>query len=151
LRLQLRASHRGEDDWQLRGEIKPMPDDILNAMRGLREDMRQRLLQSSEYRALEALDAAIDEIGAILQTAPPVCASAPVASEIQVAPLQEAAQSAAAPPPSAPAVLMAPQTPAARHQAIADAFAETLAAKLDPRNGARAATAYQPASHTHFG
>jgi len=137
-----------------------MPDDILNAMRGLREDMRQRLLQSPEYRALEALDAVIDEIGAILQKAPPVSASAPVASEIQIAPLQEArlqetrlqeaGQSAAAPPPSAPAALMAPQTPAARHQAIADAFAETLAAKLDPRNGARAATAYQLGRHTHF-
>jgi hypothetical protein len=133
-----------------------MPDDILNAMRGLREDMRQRLLQSPEYRALEALDAAIDEIGVILQKAPPVSASAPVASEIQIAPLmqetrlQEAGQSAAAPPPSAPAVLRTPQTPAARHQAIADAFAETLAAKLDPRNGARAATAYQLGRHTHF-
>ena len=126
-----------------------MPDDILNAMRGLREDMRQRLLQSPEYRALEALDAAIDEIGAILQAAP-VSASAPVASEIQIAPVQEAARSASAPPPSAPAANLGPQTPAARHQAIADAFAETLAAKLDPRNGARAATTYQPARHTHF-
>jgi len=127
-----------------------MPDDILNAMRGLREDMRQRLLQSPEYRALEALDAAIDEIGVILQKAPPVSASAPVASEIQIAPLQEAARSASAPPPSAPAANLGPQTPAARHQAIADAFAETLAAKLDPRSGARAATAYQPARHSHF-
>ena len=59
-----------------------MPDDILNSMRGLREDMRQRLCRSAEYRALEALDAAIDEIGAILQEAPPVSAPAPVASEM---------------------------------------------------------------------
>jgi hypothetical protein len=133
-----------------------MPDDILNAMRGLRENMRQRLLQSSEYRALEALDAAIDEIGAILQGAPPVSASAPVVSEIQIAPPQDAgpsrdaAQARDVAPSSAPAVVVAPQTPAARHHAIAAAFAETLAAKLDPRNGARTATAYQAARHTHF-
>ena len=76
----------------LEGRYKSMPDDILNSMRGLREDMRQRLLQSSEYRALEALDAAIDEIGAILQGAPPVSAPAPGASEIQIAPPQDAGQ-----------------------------------------------------------
>jgi hypothetical protein len=131
-----------------------MPDDILNAMRGLREDMRQRLLQSSEYRALEALDAAIDEIGAILLGAPAVAASAPVVSEIQIAPPHDAGPNREAGPArdvaplSAP--VAAPQTPAARHHAIAAAFAETLAAKLDPRNGARAATAYQAARHTPF-
>ena len=125
-----------------------MPDDILNSMRGLREDMRQRLLQSAEYRALEALDAAIDEIGAILQVAPPV--PAPMASEM---PMQEAessrdfAQARDVANPSAPAIV-APQTPAARHHAIEAAFAETLAAKLDPRNGSRGATAYQAAHHT---
>ena len=129
-----------------------MPDDILNSMRGLREDMRQRLLQSAEYRALEALDAAIDEIGLILQEAPPVPAPAPIASEMpmqEAGPSRDAAQARDVAPPSAPATV-APQTPAARHHAIAAAFAETLAAKLDPRNGARAATAYQAARHTQF-
>jgi hypothetical protein len=129
-----------------------MPDDILNSMRGLREDMRQRLLQSAEYRALEALDAAIDEIGLILQEAPPVPAPAPIATEMpmqEAGPSRDAAQARDVAPPSAPATV-APQTPAARHHAIAAAFAETLAAKLDPRNGARAATAYQGVRHTQF-
>ncbi len=149
-RFQLRASHRGEDEKPFRGEIESMPNDILNSMRGLREDMRQRLLQSSEFRALEALDAAIDEIAAILQGASPVSALSPVASEIQIATLQneeqrrDAAPARDVAPPSAPAVVAAPQTPAARHQAIAAAFAETLAAKLDPRKGAGAVR------HTHF-
>ena len=125
-----------------------MADDILDSMRGRREDMRQRLLQSSEYRALEALDAAIDTIGAILQGAPSVAALAPVVSEIEVAPPQDAGESRHAAPPARE--VAAPPTPAARHHAIAAAFAETLAAKLDPRNGARAATAYQPARHTHL-
>ena len=102
-----------------------MPDDILNSMRGLREDMRQRLLQSAEYRALEALDAAIDEIGLILQEAPPVPAPAPIATEMpmqEAGPSRDAAQARDVAPPSAPATVM-PQTPAARHHAIAAAFA----------------------------
>jgi hypothetical protein len=131
-----------------------MPDDILNTMRGLREDMRRSLLQSPEYRALEAIDSAIDEIAAILQEkrvneAPgpelPVQAR-PAASEIQMAP--EAVQPREAP---APAVATeAPPSPAARHNAIAAAFAETLAAKLDPRNAGGQAAAYQPGRRAHF-
>jgi hypothetical protein len=124
-----------------------MPDDILNSMRGLREDMRQRLLQSAEYRALEALDAAIDKISLILQVAPAVPAPAPLASEM---PLQEAGPSRDAAPardvalPSTPAIV-APQAPAARHPAIEAAFAGTLAAKLESSRGT---TAYQAMRHT---
>lgn len=133
-----------------------MSDDILIAMRALREDMRRRLLQSPEYRALEALDSAIDEIAAILQEkradeAPPPDLPAhapPVASEIQIAPAPTAAQPMEA-LPSTP-VPEAPPSPAARHGAIAAAFAETLAAKLDPRNTARQTAAYQPARRAHF-
>jgi hypothetical protein len=125
-----------------------MPDDILNSMRGLREDMRQRLLQSAEYRALEALDAAIDKISLILQVAPVVPAPAPLASEM---PMQDAGPIAApareVAPPSTPAIV-APQTPAARHPAIEAAFAGTLAAKLESRNGSRGTTPYQAARHT---
>ena len=135
-----------------------MPDDILNAMRALREDMRRRLLQSPEYRALEALDAAIDEIAAILHEkradeapAPeslpvPATQAPPVGAEIQIAPAPPAAQ----PREASPAGAEAPPTPAARHNAIAAAFAETLAAKLDPRNTARQPAACQPARRAHF-
>src|SRR5208283_4255744 len=49
------------------GRLTSMPHDILNSMRALREDMRQRLLQVPEYRALVALDHSIDEICLILQ------------------------------------------------------------------------------------
>ncbi len=131
-----------------------MPDNILNSMRALREDMRRRLLQSPEYRALEALDSAIDEITAILMEKPAHEAGAPempvrephaqpVASEIQIAQASAGGREAASP-------AEAPPTPAARHNAIAAAFAETLAAKLDPRNTARPAAAYQPARRTQF-
>jgi hypothetical protein len=131
-----------------------MPDDILNSMRALREDMRRRLLQSPEYRALEALDSAIDEIAVILMEKPTHEARAPetpvrephappLASEIQIAQATASARETAAPAEAAP-------TPASRHNAIAAAFAESLAAKLDPRNTARPAAAYQPARRTQF-
>ena len=105
-----------------------MPHDILNSMRALREDMRQRLLQVPEYRALVALDHSIDEICVILQESrsvapPPTAAPEPVAAPQAVIP--RTAVSEAAPP---------------RPSAIATAFAETLAAKIDQRQGARAAT-----------
>jgi hypothetical protein len=133
-----------------------MPDEILNAMRALREDTRRLLLQSPEYRALVAIEAAIDEIAAILQERRAHEAPAPapelpvqprpVASEIQLAP--EAVQPREAPAPTA--ATEAPPSPAARHSAIATAFAETLAAKLDPRNAGRQAAAYQPSRRAHF-
>ena len=100
-----------------------MPHDILNSMRALREDMRQRLLQVPEYRALVALDHSIDEICVILQ------------ESLSVAP----------PPPAAPEPVAPP-----RSSAIATAFAETLAAKIDQRNGARTAP-YQPATRALAG
>jgi hypothetical protein len=115
-----------------------MPHDILNSMRALREDMRQRLLQVPEYRALVALDRSIDEICAILQDA--LAVAAPPAAPEPVA----------APPQAAP-VLAAPPPHPARQSAIATAFAETLAAKLDQRNGARAAASYLPTHHVHGG
>ncbi len=110
-----------------------MPDDILNSMRALREDMRQRLLQVPEYRALVALDHSIDEIRLILQDS---FAGAP---EPVVAPPQA----------SIPQVVVTEATPV-RQSAIAAAFAETLAAKIDQRNGVRAAT-YQPAPRAQAG
>ena len=124
-----------------------MPHDILNSMRSLREDMRQRLLQVPEYRALVALDRSIDEICAILQdpvnapqpqpeTQQPQAARAPTKLTPNLIPM--AAIAASEPPHPAPA----------RHQAIATAFAETLAAKLDQRNGGRAAAPFAPAGHT---
>ncbi|MGO9388729.1 hypothetical protein [Rhodoblastus sp.] len=105
-----------------------MPHDILNSMRALREDMRQRLLQVPEYRALVALDHSIDEICLILQDSFPAAAR----------------ESAVAPPPAHVPQVIAPEAAPARQNAIATAFAETLAAKIDQRNGARATT-YQPA------
>lgn len=127
-----------------------MSDEILNAMRALREDMRQRLMQAPEYRALVALDRAIDEVCAILHDLSPVAAPQNVAApqaeaetetpepapQIQPQPIQSVAAEPAA-------------TPAAKHNAIAAAFAETLAARLDQRNGARAA-AYQASRRVHF-
>jgi hypothetical protein len=102
-------------------------------MRALREDMRQRLLQVPEYRALAALDHSIHEICAILQESLSVAAPEPVAPP-QAAIPQPAIPEAAPPRPSA----------------IATAFAETLAAKIDQRNGARTAS-HQPVSRVHAG
>jgi hypothetical protein len=105
-----------------------MPHDILNAMRALREDMRQRLLQVPEYRALMALDHSIEEICVILQE------PFTVAEPDTAPPPQAAVPQTAAPQTFVPEA--APQRPSA----IASAFAETLAAKIDQRNGGRTAT-----------
>ena len=120
-----------------------MPHDILNSMRSLREDMRQRLLQVPEYRALVALDRSIDEICAILHESMAMSAAPQIQQESlappppprQPAPVAQMAQMA---PESSPQ----PVATAARHAAIATAFAETLAAKLDQRNGVRPAAPY---------
>ncbi len=131
-----------------------MPHDILDSMRALREDMRQRLMQVPEYRALMALDRSIDEICDILQDsiaqmAHPAVAPPPIVGQPDVA--QQNAQQY----PEAEAVVAvervvapapAPLHPA-RQGAIASAFAETLAAKLDQRNGARAGASYLPPTH----
>jgi len=111
-----------------------MPHDILNSMRALREDMRQRLLQVPEYRALVTLDHSIDEISLILQDSFPGGTPEPVVA-----------------PPQAPGPqVVVPEGAPPRQSTIATAFAETLAAKIDQRNGARAAT-YQPAPRAHAG
>ena len=107
-----------------------MPHDILNTMRALREDMRQRLMQVPEYRALVALDRSIDEIGGILQAGMIAATVAPP----QQAPMELRQQ---------PVPMELPPQPA-RQGGIASAFAETLAAKVDQRNSARAASSYLP-------
>jgi hypothetical protein len=113
-----------------------MPQDIVNAMRNLREEMRQRLLQVPEYRALVALDKSIDEICSIMRetspasltASPPARAIAPDHASVSV--VEPDAQ------PAAPA----------RHHGIANAFAETLAARMDQRSAARPAPAYPRAA-----
>jgi hypothetical protein len=128
-----------------------MPQEILESMRALREDMRQRLLQVPEYRALVALDRSIDELCEILQT---TMAHQPIRAEY--------AQSVAPPPshmtapmpvhaPAPAAALMSQPVEAAPPRAggIASAFAETLAAKIDQRNLAR--SAYAPPVHRALG
>ena len=100
-----------------------MPHDIVNAMRNLREDMRQRLLQAPEYRAFLALERSIEEIDAILRDTMEAPAAAPVPAHQSVLAVETMTQ------PAAPA----------RHHAIATAFAETLAAKMDQRSAARPA------------
>jgi hypothetical protein len=114
-----------------------MSQEIINALRNLREEMRQRLMLVPEYRALVALDRSIDEICAIMQeafTPQPAAQSAPaepvIAVELTPAPVESLPQ---------------PPTPA-RQSAIANAFAETLAAKMDQRSGLRPAAPYQLAA-----
>lgn len=113
-----------------------MPHDIVNAMRNLREEMRQRLLQVPEYRALVTLDRSIEEIDAILRVTmeAPALALTPEPASVPAH-------------PSALAVETMPQPAPARHHAIASAFAETLAAKMDQRSAARPA-AYPLAART---
>ncbi len=100
-----------------------MPHEILKAMRALREDLRQRLLQSPEYRALLALDRSIEEIGLIMGALAPTTPEATIETVAAREPAVEAPQQAAA----------------ARSNGIASVFAETLAAKMDQRHGARPA------------
>lgn len=102
-----------------------MPHEIVNAMRNLREDMRQRLLQVPEYRALVTLDRSIEEIDAILRDTMEAPALTPA--------------SVPAHPPVLAVETMTQSVAPARHHAIATAFAETLAAKMDQRSAARPA------------
>ena len=126
-----------------------MPHDILNTMRALREDMRQRLMQVPEYRALMALDRSIDEIGGILQAgilaanvAPPQ--QAPLELRSSQAPMELRSPQAPMELRPPPAPMEPQQQPARQGGGIASAFAETLAAKMDQRNNARAAASYLP-------
>lgn len=125
-----------------------MPHDILNSMRALREDMRQRLMEVPEYRALMALDRSIDEICDILQGAiagvPPMAAA-----RLRSAPEAAIAEEQVAAPMPAP--MPEPTAHPARQGAIASAFAETLAAKLDQRNVARAGASYLPSHNGRAG
>jgi hypothetical protein len=116
-----------------------MPHEMLNSMRSLREDMRQRLMQVPEYRALMALDRSIEEICDILRDTlslgGPQGAIAPVADG---EPMVAQTRSSAAMPAHAPQ----------RQGAIATAFAESLAARLDQRGGLRGGGPYQtPPGH----
>jgi len=114
-----------------------MPHDILNSMRALREDLAQRLSLVPEYRALVALDRSIEEICVILQD-PHAAMDVHAAMDSHAAMDQQAAF---APQPSSPPQAAAPAQPQsqARKSAVATAFAETLAAKIDQRVAARAA------------
>lgn len=102
-----------------------MPQDIINAMRAMREDMRQRLMQAPEYRALEALDHSIEEISAIMREAQPAVTQPPVGKEASAIAVDMASPEAAA----------RPQVGTGR-TAIANAFAETLAGRIDQRRAA---------------
>jgi hypothetical protein len=132
-----------------------MPHEILESMRALREDMRQRMLQVPEYRALVALDRSIDELCAILQEAmtpqqmQPASPHSAVTSHMALAERAPMTAQERAPMPAPMPAPMAPPLPMAepaQHRAsgIASAFAETLAAKIDQRNLARAAAPYLP-------
>jgi hypothetical protein len=117
--LQFRVSFRCDHGPDQGGES--MSQEIINTMRNLREDMRQRLLLVPEYRALVALDRSIDEICAIMQepaTPQPAAHTTPAepAAALEPAPVEYLPQ------PAAPV----------RQSAIANAFAETLAAKMRP-------------------
>ncbi|MCW2274983.1 hypothetical protein GJ654_10545 [Rhodoblastus acidophilus] len=119
-----------------------MPHEILESMRALREEMRQRLLQVPEYRALVSLDRSINELCDILQNAMP---QQPMRAEY--------AQPVAAPAPAPVAAPAAQSVDVAQPRAggIASAFAETLAAKMDQRNLARASAVYAPPTHRALG
>jgi hypothetical protein len=125
-----------------------MTDEFLNSMRALREDLRQRLLRAPEYRALVALDRTIEEIYAILNDPFPASVSPAIATS---AAMPEAANEPSAQPAPAPLPVESELSASARHSAIAAAFAETLAAKLDHRNGARANISPQPAHRVQVG
>ncbi|MDI9848923.1 hypothetical protein QM467_12735 [Rhodoblastus sp. 17X3] len=110
-----------------------MPQDIVNAMRNLREEIRQRLLQAPEYRALVTLDRSIEEICSIMQEAP---------APASLSHLPAARTAAPEHPPIAVLEPAAQPTAPARHHSIANAFAETLAARMEQRPAARPAPAF---------
>src|SRR6266568_5119461 len=107
--IQLRASLSRDGEAKTQGGDL-MTDHVLDAMRDLREELRQRLLQVPEYRALMALDRSIKEICDILEMRP--------------APVDEAPEAETPRRPAAGNVEPLPSTPP-RSNAIASAFAET--------------------------
>ena len=107
-----------------------MSDHVLDAMRDLREELRQRLLQVSEYRALMALDRSIKEMCDILEARPAPVEAAPQAET----PQRPLAVEVEAPPAAPP-----------RSNTIAAAFAETLANKIEQRSGRPVIASYLPA------
>jgi len=113
-----------------------MSDHVLDAMRDLREELRQRLLQVSEYRALMAIDRSIKEMCDILEARPAPLEAAP---EVET--------------PQRPAAVEVVQPPAAptRANTIAAAFAETLSNKIDQKNGRPVMSSYLPAHRAHGG
>jgi hypothetical protein len=121
-----------------------MPHEILESMRALREEMRQRLLQVPEYRALVSLDRSINELCDILQNAMP---QQPMRAEYA----QPVAAPAPMPAPVAAPVHQVVEAAQPRAGGIASAFAETLAAKMDQRNLARASAVYAPPTHRALG
>lgn len=140
-----------------------MPHEILESMRALREEMRQRLLQVPEYRALVSLDRSIDELCEILQGTGAQDRMSQDRMTQDHRMVAERADYQPAPPPapmpmpvlttasvSAPAPQAAEVAPP-RSGAIASAFAETLAAKIDQRNLARASALYSPPTHRSLG
>lgn len=86
------------------------PYEILKSLRALREEMRQSLMEVPEYRTLAALDRSIEEISAIMR-APPEAENVP---------------SVRGPEPD-------PVVEAPRGNAVAAAFADSLAARLERR------------------
>ncbi|MBB4199340.1 hypothetical protein CCR94_05780 [Rhodoblastus sphagnicola] len=125
-----------------------MPHEILESMRALREDMRQRLLQVPEYRALVSLDRSIDELCAILQEK---LVQEPLRAEYQPQVAAPAPMPVHAPAPIAAQAPLAAEVAHPRSGGIATAFAETLAAKIDQRNLARASSVYAPPTHRNLG
>ena len=118
-------------------------------MRALREEMRQRLLQVPEYRALVSLDRSINELCDILQDAMP---QQPAAVRIRCNRSPRRRRRRCSPPRLRR--LMPPiaaEVAQARAGGIASAFAETLAAKMDQRNLARASAVYAPPTHRALG
>ncbi len=138
-----------------------MAQDTLNSLRALREDLRQRLLQMPEYRALVSMDRTIAEVCEILQNpaagaafeseAKTVLAKASTQERERVLERDEPVMQTPvmqAPPPAKATVV--PES--VRQNAIASAFVDSLNAKLEQGGAPRPSiTPYLPTHHAVAG
>src|SRR4029078_3071998 len=90
-----------------------MSDDILSKLRGLPDDVRARIEATSDFKAMKAVEHAIDELAAIVAPVEAVAAESTAtesaeATEEAAAPVEAEAASDAAEPAAADAAADAP-------------------------------------------
>ena len=129
-----------------------MSDDILSKLRGLYEDVRARIEATTDFKAMKAVEHAIDELAPVVAPAKEVAAESTVAESAETpaeaaAPVEaEAVPEAAAPATADGAAETAADEPVAAEEAVAAGAAEAAAPAAEEEAKAEEAPAAEEAS-----